>query len=145
MILPATGMNTSETSPNNCSRNEAPTPPVITGPPRGKPGVEYEFTFQSTDPEGEDIIYCMKWGDGVEFCIGPYPSGEVATSSHIWEEEGDYTIEATATDPHEETSDPSYHDISIPRARARNLPMFLQNLFLRFPNAFPILRQLLSI
>ena len=105
--------------------------------------VEYDFTFLSTDPEGDDITYCFKWGDGVEYCIGPYPSGEEATASHIWEEAGSYILEATATDVHDATSAPSYHDITIPRGRI--LPMFLQNLFARFPNAFPILRQLLGL
>ena len=144
MILPVTGMNTSVKTPYEGSRNEAPTSPIITGPDSGKPGVDYEFTFLSTDPEGDEITYCMKWGDGQSFCIGPYPSGEEATCNYMWEEAGEYTIEATASDPNNATSEPSYHEISVPRGKIPINTMFLRFLE-RYPRAFPLIRYLLGL
>jgi hypothetical protein len=41
-----------------------PTTPIIKGPIKGKPGIEYYYTFNSTDDENNDIIYLIRWGDG---------------------------------------------------------------------------------
>ncbi|MFX0202258.1 MAG: FG-GAP repeat domain-containing protein, partial [Candidatus Hodarchaeota archaeon] len=41
-----------------------PNPPIIDGPPSGKAGNPYTYTFTSTDPDGDDVSYYIKWGDG---------------------------------------------------------------------------------
>ena len=60
--------------------NEPPTTPTIAGPTSGKPGVEYDFTFMSIDPDGDDIFYIISWGccgPGQDFhTYGPFESGE---------------------------------------------------------------------
>ncbi|UCF49137.1 MAG: PKD domain-containing protein [Thermoplasmatales archaeon] len=81
------------------SGNSPPETPDITGPKTGKPGVEYNYTITSTDPDENDIVYCFSWGDDTgEVCIGPYQSGEEVTISHIWLENGTYTISVKAAD-----------------------------------------------
>ena len=41
----------------------------------------------------------FSWGDDTgEVCIGPYQSGEEVTISHIWLENGTYTISVKASD-----------------------------------------------
>ena len=79
--------------------SQPPEAPEITGPSAGAVGVEYDFTFVSTDPEDEMVSYYIDWGDGdIEDWIGPYPSGEIKTFSHAWDEIGTYEIKAKARD-----------------------------------------------
>lgn len=79
--------------------NQPPETPDIDGPTMGKPDVELEYTICSSDPEGNDIVYCFDWGDETgQICIGPYPSGEDVTISHTWLENGTYTITVKASD-----------------------------------------------
>ncbi len=81
------------------SGNQPPDTPDISGPTNGKPGIELGYTIVSSDPEGNDIVYCFDWGDDSgQVCIGPYPSGEEVTISHTWNENGTYTITVKASD-----------------------------------------------
>jgi len=77
----------------------APAAPTITGELNGRIRVEYEYTFSSNDPNGDDVFYYIDWGDG-EFTdwIGPYDSGQQITVSHTWSEKGTYNIKARAKD-----------------------------------------------
>ena len=85
--------------------NDPPNKPDIDGPDVGKEGEEYEYTFTATDPDEDDLEFYIEWGDGeVEYWIGPYESGEEFAISHSWEEEGTYTIKATARDVYGEES-----------------------------------------
>ena len=71
----------------------------ISGPTRGEAGVEYNYTFLTIDPEGDDIWLCIDWGDGTpEEWIGPYESGEEAVMRIAWPENGTYVIRAKARD-----------------------------------------------
>jgi len=52
----------------------------------GNPGVYYNFTITTTDIDGDNLYYCMDWGDdALEDWIGPYDSGEIVEVSHMWE------------------------------------------------------------
>jgi len=74
-------------------------PPIIEGPTSGDIGVEYDYDFTTYDPEDDEIWLWIKWGDGdEELWEGPYDSGETATFSHAWDEEGDYYITAQSKD-----------------------------------------------
>lgn len=78
---------------------DAPSAPAIDGPTNGKVGTEYDYTFISTSPLGNDVYYYIEWGDGaIEEWQGPYDSGDVATFSHTWSTKGTYTIKARAKD-----------------------------------------------
>jgi hypothetical protein len=75
--------------------NQPPNPPIINGPHYGKMSIkEYVFTLDTvTDPEGDQIYCYWDWGDGnVIDWAGPFNSGETIQASHIWTEEGNFTI-----------------------------------------------------
>jgi hypothetical protein len=77
----------------------APSAPVIDGPVEGVPDVEYEYTFKSTSPIGNDVYYWIEWGDNRgDGWLGPYPSGQQITVSHDWPMKGTFTIKARAKD-----------------------------------------------
>ena len=79
--------------------NIPPSKPVIYGPNSGKPGIEYEYVFLVTDPDGDEFYLWVDWGDGDNTSwIGPYCSGEPVKLSHIWNETGTYVIRAKLKD-----------------------------------------------
>jgi hypothetical protein len=125
--------------------NIPPETPIIDGPQNGKIDVEYTFFFTSTDSEGDNVIYDINWGDGTtDINIGPHASGITISQVHTWEEDGDYIIEAVARDEScNYSSDPSEFEITIPRNKAFDFNL-LEWLFERFPQLFPILKNLLD-
>ena len=74
-------------------------PPDISGPKEGDPGVEYDYTFITIDPEEDDIWLYIEWGDGdIEDWFGPFQSGEEVIMSHAWDENGAYRVRAKSKD-----------------------------------------------
>jgi len=124
--------------------SQPPTPPTITGPAKGKVGVVTEYNFTTTDPDGDEVYYFIDWGDQTNSSwIGSYPSGDEITKSHIWSKKGTYTIKAKAKDSHGNESDWATLSVTMPCSYNIPLIQFWERLFERFPNAFPILRQLM--
>lgn len=74
--------------------------PTIDGPTNGEPNVEYEYSFITVDPEGDDILKLnIDWDDGnVEEKIGPFESGEEVKVSHTWTEEDRFDVKAKSFD-----------------------------------------------
>ena len=89
---------------------DPPNNPIIKGPTRVAPGVEYEYTFTTTDPNGDDVYYYINWGGyfNVGEWIGPYSSGEQIVLTHTWKNKGIYTIKAKAKDIFDLESDWGY-------------------------------------
>ena len=108
--------------------NEAPNKPVIDGKHVGKPGVPYEFTFTTIDPENHQLYYYVDWGDNsVQDWFGPFDSGENATASHSWSQ-GNYEIRVKAKDEfglESEWSDP----LEVSMSRSRSIDIFNPWLF----------------
>jgi hypothetical protein len=122
--------------------NNPPETPSITGRSSGKAGEEYEYTFVTTDPDGDNVSYCIDWGDETgEVCIGPYESGEEARLAHTWSEQGRYTIKVKARDSEGAESDPATLEVSMPKNKPVTTVLFrlLEWLAMRFP----ILKQFL--
>ena len=127
--------------------NQAPNAPEIEGQTSGKPGTSYNYTFTSTDPDGDQISYYVDWGDNTNTgWFGPFASATPQTKSHTWSVEGKtYTIEAKTRDIYGAESIWAYLEITMPRNnRIAHNSLFLQFLE-RFPNMFPILRYLLGL
>jgi len=125
--------------------NTPPYAPTIDGETQGHYGESYEYIFVSTDPDGDDVRYYIDWyDDQVEEWIGPYESGEEVIVSHTWEKRGIYTIKAKAKDEFDAESDWAYLEIKMPVNQQSAHPWFTWFLE-RFPNAFPILRNLIGI
>ena len=126
--------------------NNPPFKPNIDGPTNGKAGTEYEYTFTTTDSEGDNVYYYIEWGDdivdGVRW-IGPYGSGEEVTINHTWSKRGNYNIKAKAKDALGAESNWGTLYVSMPKNKAFN-PLFLRFLE-NHPCMFPILRHLLGL
>ena len=124
--------------------DEPPETPIINGESSGKAGTVYNYIFVSNDPEEDNITYCIDWGDNTaEVCIGPYNSGVKVSANHTWSEEGDYTIKVKARDALGAESEQATLEISMPKNKAINIPLFLQRFFQRFPMFEKILNQII--
>jgi hypothetical protein len=124
--------------------NRNPDIPTIDGPASGAAGEEHEYIFEAIDTDGDDVSYCIDWGDNsIEVCIGPFPSGTEQTSSHIWDEEGTYIIRAKTKDIHGAESDWATFEVSMPKNKALNIQLILNRFFQRFPLFEKILNQII--
>jgi|GEM_PF-6188935 len=141
------GGKTEETiTVTNNTQNNPPTKPIIQGQTKGKTGTLYEYSFYSTDSDGDNIVYCIDWGDNSgEVCIGPFPSGVEQTSSHSWNEEDTYVIRAKARDINNAESDWATLEVNMPKSKAILIPMFLQRFFQHFTFFEKILNQYLQL
>ncbi len=121
-----------------------PIPPTIIGPTEGKIKVTTEYNFTTTDPDGDEVTYFIDWGDGANSSwVGPYPSGDLIPISHTWSKKGNYMIKAKAKDIYGNESDWGTLSVTMPCSYKIPFQPFWERLFERFPNAFPILRNLL--
>ncbi|MCK5111947.1 MAG: VCBS repeat-containing protein [Thermoplasmatales archaeon] len=124
--------------------NNPPSTPIIDGPAKGKPGTAYDYTFTATDPDGDDVKYHIDWGDDNAEWTNFSASGTPVIVSHTWAKKGDYVITVYAEDVYGLTGPPATLEVSMPRNKAFTHSLFLWFLQ-QFPNAFPILRQLLEL
>ena len=114
------------------SINYAPSTPNITGTVNGNPGVEYTYTFNSVDPEGDNVYYYIIWDDGyVETWDGPHSSGQEVDISHTFANQGTYTIKAKARDIYGSESDWGELEVNIPRNKASSC-LWFELLFERY-------------
>ena len=122
--------------------NKPDTPSKPSGQVNGVPGVEYTYSTNTTDPDGDLISYCFSWGDGNVTLTEWVNSGDTISAIYSWSERGKYDIRVRARDECgfvSEWSEPL--TVTMPRSRLLASPLFMRFLE-RFPNAFPILRQL---
>ena len=120
--------------------NNPPAIPDIDGPASGKAGTEYDYTFVSTDPDGDQVKYIIDWGDDTTDTTEFYNSGVAVTVSHTWSEKGDYIIKSKAVDEHDGESDWGTLEVTMPQNKIATNP-FLQ-LLEWFMNHFPLLEQI---
>jgi len=122
--------------------NDPPETPNIDGETEGNYGDPYDYTFVTTEPDEDDVYYYIEWGDGeTDEWIGPYVSGDEVVKYHTWEKRGTYTIRAKARDVFEAESDWAYLKVTMPVNQHSLFLRFLD----RFPNVFPILRNLFGL
>jgi hypothetical protein len=130
-------------SSNN--ENLPPGTPILTGPSRGIVGTSYNFSTCTIDLDNDTVFFWFDWGDGNNSgWLGPYNSGVTINTTHKWTIKGSYGIKVKAKDIYGKES--SWSDplpITIPYSY-KPILQFLELLFQRFPNAFPILRQMLG-
>jgi len=121
--------------PYNCSNNP-PDAPTIDGPTIGKVGEEYNYTFQSTDSDGDDIYYHICWGDKeIIYIYGPYKSGKPLTLSYNWTQKGTYVIQCKTRDIYDSESNWAYLEVTMPKSH---------NWFMNWFYKFPLLQRLLE-
>jgi hypothetical protein len=82
------------------------TPTTPSGTAKGDPGMEYDFSSSTTDPDGDDVFYWFDWGDRTESgWLGPYTSGETCVASNSWTQSGIYEVSVKAKDVFDSESD----------------------------------------
>ena len=112
----------------------------------GEPGIEYDYIFNSIDPDGNEVKYIINWGDNTSDKTDFILSGTDVTVSHTWTSKGKYTITAKAEDEMGLISPEATKAITIPRDKALfTLQPILIRLFEQLPYAFPILRHLMGL
>ncbi len=127
------------------SPNFPPEKPDIDGTTNGKAGTSYTYTFNSVDPDGDDVYYYIKWGDGqTEVWDGPHGTGVDVDIDHTYANQGAFTIEAKAKDSNGAESGWSTLQVTMPLNKVLINPLFLR-LLERFPYAFPILRYIFRL
>ncbi len=128
------------------TKNQSPDPPTIDGQTNGKINIEYIYSFDSSDPNEDEVSYFIEWGDGtITNWTGFYPSGSPGYSeSHLWTTKGTYTIRAKAIDINGDES--GWGQLTVTMPCSYNIPFlyFWERLFQRFPNAFPLLRHMMG-
>jgi hypothetical protein len=109
------------------------------GPIEGKVGIEYTYSSNSADPDGDKICYKFDWGDyKYSNWLGPYESGDTVSASHIWTNPGEFEIRVKARDVNGDLSEWSdSFAVTMPRDKA-----ITYSLFLRFFERFPLLEEL---
>ena len=125
--------------------NRQPDRPSISGEANGRFGESYDYTFVSSDYEEGEVWYYIDWGDDtIEDWFGPYDSGEEVVMSHTWDKRGTYTLRAKAKDALDEESSWGTLEVSMPVNQPVQFPI-IQWFLERFPNTFPVLRNLLEL
>ena len=121
--------------------NYEPVPPIITGPTDGKAGILYSYNVTSLDPDGDQILFYVDWGDGdIEDWFGPYASGELVTLNHTWDEKDTYIIRVKARDVYGAVSQWTTLDVTMPISKT-----LLHTLFINLLNRFPLLLRFLFL
>jgi hypothetical protein len=84
-------------TPQSNSAPYKPNPP--SGPTTGAANVEYTYSGNTSDPNGDNIYYLFDWGDGTNSSwLGPYPSGDPVEANHVWAFGGTYDVKLKAKD-----------------------------------------------
>jgi hypothetical protein len=122
--------------------NQPPNEPTIVGPTRGNPNTEYDFSFNTTDPDGDAVMYNIDWGDNNTEWTEYGDSGVEIILKHTWETSGNYSIKAQAIDINGAESDWTNYTVTIPRSKAIINPILYW--LHSNPNFFPLLQKLLQ-
>jgi PKD repeat protein len=125
--------------------NNPPEKPTITGPSEGRAGTEYEFTFQSNDPDGDDVYYWILWFEGCPGVSwdGPYTSNQVITKSYTYTEQGSFNLQVKAKDIYNVESEWATLEISMPHNRIKN--SYLIDLMNNYPLLFKLIERIFDI
>jgi len=120
-------------------------PSKPTGSTSIKVGTSYTYETSTSDTEGDPIYYWFDWGDNTTTEWTAFSnSGAPVKLSHTWTAKGDYTVKCKAKDLIEKESDWGTLTVSMPCSYTIPFMPFWTKLVERFPNAFPLLRQLLG-
>jgi hypothetical protein len=118
-----------------------PDTPTVTGETNGFIRLTYRYTVQTTDPDQDDVRYYIDWGDNTTTFTGLNESGEEIIVSHSWDTTRTYNIKVMAVDENYAASDWATLTVTMPYSYNKPILQFLELLFQRFPNAFPLLQQ----
>lgn len=125
--------------------NQPPDAPIITGPTHGKIGVEHEYHFLLSDPDGDTMHLRIDWEFGTPSkWHGPFESGTNVSLNYTWRKGGTYTIRAQAGDSHGVLSEWGTLTVTMPRNRANFNRPFL-NFLKQYSYKFLVLWHILGL
>ena len=124
--------------------NHPPDAPFIDGEKGVIIGVEFDYYFNATDPDGDNVSYYIDWGDTNAEETAFHASGEEVAVSHTYSRMGAYTITAKAKDIHGAMGPEGTNPVEVPRSKRMTNPLILR-LLERFIECFPLLEKLLNI
>jgi hypothetical protein len=142
--------------------DQAPSTPIIEGPCEAEIGETCFYTVTSTDPQGDDLYYEVRYSDDPSFNIrgGPFKSGEKITFVHCWDDSyqdyNPFVIRVMAVDEYDHESDWGRFEVNMTNAKIGKLKnndydgnLLIKIPFLRFlekqPHLFPLIRQILKL
>ena len=118
---------------NVWQNNIPPNKPYITGLTTINLGVSYNYTFSTTDPDGDDVSYYVDWGDGTNTgWLSQYASDEQASATHSWSGKGTYVIKVKAKDIHDAESDWATLTVTVTKSSQISQSQNLLLSFLKF-------------
>jgi hypothetical protein len=113
-----------------------PEKPLLMGPSSGRSAKVYTYEAISTDADSSELFYCFDWGDGTySEWLGPYNSGEKISTTHSWDEKGEYEIRVSVKDDkgvHSDWSDPLLIKLANSKLMTKwiyVLPLWIQHIF----------------
>ncbi len=91
------------------------TPSAPSGPDSGTPSTSYSFSASTTDPDGHEVAFTVRWGDRTESGWTAFVhSGGSASMSHSWSGQMTYEVRAKAKDTYGgESGWSAAHDIVV--------------------------------
>ena len=124
--------------------NQPPETPTIDGPTSGKVGVEYTYTFKSTDNNGDLFRYYVNWGDGspIEIVYPTWPNPEEpgpGIANHSWDKKGTYIVSAYAEDESGLIGPEGNLSVTMPRGKTISFKLIYRHL-----EHFPLLNLLIQ-
>ena len=124
--------------------NGPPDTPIIDGPTEGQVRDDIIFYVNAEDDDNTPVKYFVDWDDGTTTTTQDFEPGIFILVWHKWNWMGTYTIRVKAIDTFGLESDWAYLKVKMPVNQQITYPL-LHWLLERFPNAFPILRNLLEL
>jgi hypothetical protein len=118
--------------------NSPPLAPTVAGPSNPKIDQTITFTFNSVDPDGDDVRFIIDWDDSSTDTTTFVPSGGDNTASHAWSEKGTYYCTVKGEDEHGAVGEETIFTIVVGKSKAISTP------FLRFLQSHPFLYLLLQ-
>lgn len=144
-----------------------PETPVLYYPDEMRAGELIEFRPYCIDQNDDPVQYLIWWGDGTNTITEQFPSGEEGLAEHTYDNPGTYIITIKSKDCDKLESESATYDIVIlsdnnepyvnDNSNIQSSPTLNQQSILssqqssnplfsgQFPNAFPILRNLLGL
>jgi hypothetical protein len=120
--------------------NNPPSKPSIDGPICGPPRKLLLYTFNASDPDGDDVRFHIDWGDGTSEYTSFVHSGLDIAVSHLWSVRGTYIITVYAEDEYGWIGPTSTNPIPIDRNKVTD-----NMLLLRIFESFPLLQKFLFL
>ncbi|HMA83663.1 MAG TPA: hypothetical protein VKP59_05480 [Candidatus Thermoplasmatota archaeon] len=109
--------------------NNPPENVSVSGPVFGRAGELTEYAFYCDDPEGDNVLYYIKWESSCPAVYGPFESSVDTPLSYLWGKSGFYTISFKAVDTYGAESEIVYFDIVMPMNNYARYISFLNNVF----------------